>query len=230
MTWKVLKPVAVALLLVFLLSAGFQQVKAAPRTASVIETTALTMTPHHAATHNIPNTFDCTYVNYNPCSGWFVSGMGNPINGWWYTVNGFGCCNTNYGQGGPENWQYGQSGGWSDRLQWATQNDYNGYVWQYANIWIWIGTEDATACAYGWVQDATGAKYGFWLPEGANSGWYQLWGPDYGGGYTTNTTGGGVFVSLTNQINSSQCGSRNGGNLVAGSKIDYELYGYPVGW
>ena len=233
LNWKIFKPVAVALIALIMLSGGIQQASAAPRTSSTVARTTvarsvvakfITSKKSLAAADLI----DCSPVPYDPCSPVFLSGMGNPINGWWYSVNGFGCCNLNYGQGGVENWQYTQSGGWSDRLQWATQNYLNGYVWENATIDIWIGTEDATSCDYGWVQDVTGTKTTFWLPEGSNSGWHRIQGP-VGGAFYTNTYGGGVFVSLTNQADPSKCGSGNGGNLVAGSKIQYQLYGHPNG-
>jgi hypothetical protein len=160
------------------------------------------------------------------CGPW-TSGLGNQINGWWYYVNGFGCCNTTYGQGGPENWQYGQTGGWSDRLQWASPNfsqiGSSIIIFDDVDVEIWIGSEDATSCAYGWVQDVNGKHY-YWLPEGANVGWYDL------GGFQPNQDGTGVFVSLTNQIDASKCGSGNGGNLVAGSAVQMTAYGYIPGY
>lgn len=167
----------------------------------------------HASTSLI-----CTPAGTSNTCTWVSGGLGNPINGWWYSNNGFGCCNTAYGQGGPENWQYGTTGSWQDRLQWQSPNlaslGEGAYIWDNATVWIWVGSEDATSCAMGWVQDITGTQTTFWVPQQQTTGWWPI-----PGVYNTNQNGTGVFVSLTNKINPNGCGGGNGGNLVAGSAI-----------
>jgi hypothetical protein len=150
------------------------------------------------------------HAGTNPPSQIVITGLGNPINGWWYKTSNFGYPNFS----GPQNDQYGQgiNGAPYSRLQWATPS-FDISV-KHVAVQIFVGDENATACSQGWVQDASGKHY-FWLDEQHNSAFVSV-GSNY---VPTGSDGSGIFVSLTNVQSSSICGQS--GDITGGSVVKF---------